>query len=351
MRHSVPMKQNLLTFSNSFKDPHTIGNWGPLIIDESSKYDVEKEVTDYLKTKAGIPQETALWNRDKITTLVQVSKSRKRKYFLSSVIPPVLFTSGSLLLLFWIQREEYFLFFIAFTLCLSATIMWKLKTKFTINHSPIIIENFFSEKLKQKEKELLSIAIRDIQKSGELFWNGNHDKRYKIPKDAYTAENWFLLLTGIESDRKGIFLEGRIPTGSIKIGKYVKERTKNSRDYGLQELHLNSSKKMKTVYSKIIELTKDGYKLGSKGRAARLQAMKYCIENPKFYDSICKLETVSEKIRTLNSSKNHYEELYKIFAPVMRNNSTLLNASKSKLIENFITLRDRELDNWLEEIL
>ena len=84
-------------------------------------------------------------------------------------------------------------------------------------------------------------------------------------------------------------------------------------------------------------------------RAARLLAIQYIVENPEFWAMNLKNKPVSPL-----DFADHKERLRVIFSTISKQSSTLPNSSKkqgAQLTKDFLALKDRTLENWLNEIL
>jgi len=144
-------------------------------------------------------------------------------------------------------------------------------------------------------------------------------------------------------------LLGRPPLGKIYMLKTAeKQFNRNERSSKLQINYLEDAIHLQATYKKLNSIYKEkGGKdipILNSEREARLEAITYIAKNPRFWEN-------RNNNPPDNNYEEHFEKVREKFAKVARNHSTLEVVDKGyNLATNFIKLKDRTLENWLNEL-
>jgi|GEM_PF-7127244 len=326
--------------------PDRIRSWGDPVPAEKVKFENCKEVLQYLKGQSNISRQKTIWNREKINELNKSVKWRKIRYGLYHFLATILFVSSLLIFVILLSKGLTGALLIPASLLLAASCLALLRNKTGRDKGSTSFEDYLSDELSLKEKTKLANAINSLQlESDKFFWKGNYNKLFEIPVHALHAENWFLLLTGIEKDRKSVMLKDKVPTGEVLFLHSPKIITRNTRSFDIQNQRMSTAAKTKSLYNEIRKSTAKGQKLRV-GKQVRLEAMSYIADNPEFWNGI------RGKGHSIGHDRNseHKKNLEKIFARASRPKSTFSNGTGHKLMYNFVDLKDRALETWLREL-
>jgi len=322
-------------------------SWGREVSAEKIGENDVKELTSYVKNCADIDDNISLLNLEKTDQLVKKTIFRKRFYY--SILPLTLITllASIVLLIIWIETSsvKYFLFG-GFALSLFVIELLSLRS-ISLDKRKLKLEDFLNEKLTHSQKTTVVQLIHQLR-SGytRLYYSGNYDIFLYVTPLAISAENWFLLFSDNERDRRGIWLDGRYPPGDLFIENPTeKELTRNVRVFDIQRTLLISSKSAKILYKKLTEIYPKGSKLNVE-RQARFNTIEYISKNPEFWDNIRNNKcSIDDDIIAA-----HKQELSKIFIPASRKHITLEGKDVPKMMYEFVDLKDRTLETWFREL-
>jgi len=218
-----------LSISRRYRSRYGIKPWPTASYAEMLKVSDCTDILLYLKRSAGLSDDAVVWDRVKINALVK-STIKRKIWFHATTLALLLLTAGVLLISaarifseFSTVRElkitetEFNLLFAGFT---SAIILFFWKRRSVGRDRNALFRDYFSEGLNASQKlKLEQVILRLKENSVQLFEIGNYEKLYPVGSIGWSADNWFLLLTGNEKDRLGIWMDSQYPLGSIVVTK------------------------------------------------------------------------------------------------------------------------------------
>jgi len=186
---------------------------------------------DHLRLVSDIPDNQAIWNRNKIKKLKSKTILRKFKFF--SLIGISVFIVGLTGLIYLVglgcafvgnectstmPHLRYAILLVLFSLVSAGLI---LQTKLTgKNQYKTKFEDYFHPDLTSSQKRALATEIKRLKENlTSIFEIANEERVLELGPTPWTAENWFLILTDNESDRSAIMRDGRAPSGVLYILK------------------------------------------------------------------------------------------------------------------------------------
>ena len=367
------MFRNSYSLIKSISFARALRNWGVFETVADLRLEDCTEVLTHLKTAANIPLNVTIWNRPKIDKLVKLTKKRKAQYVVLNGLANGGFLFGVLLIVPTISfNSNKALIACAVTLSV-ATGSWMYRNSVSMGRRDTHVSDFFADHLSQEQKDAISAALFKFKEQRtKLYTVVNYEVMQCLPTLSWLAENWFLLFTENDSDRYLLWLDGRPPKGILyflqpttdiqredninneqRLTTETKKYNRNLRKYDLQGRYLSNTKRTEVLLSKLNDLFPIDLLTGERAlnsdRTARLLAIQYIVKNPGFWT----MNLENKQVSPLDFA-DHKERLRVIFSKISRQSSTLSNSSKrpgAQLTKDFLALKDRTLENWLNEIL
>ena len=194
----------------------------------------------HLRQVADIPADQVLWNRDKIEALKKHTKSRKSKFMvlfglvvLAIPVTVAVYYIGIACALSGdecvstMPQFKYQFVLVVSSLVTVALLLWKRSTG--RNHYKTNFQEYYHPDLKLAQKKALTEEILKLKNNcNPIYEVGNYEKISELKSIFWAAENWFLILTEVEDDRSGIWLDGQIPLGGLVIQNKVRKNSPDS---------------------------------------------------------------------------------------------------------------------------
>lgn len=187
------------------------------------------EIVEYLKLKANIPIQQDIWDLEKVAQLVAKTKWRKLGFFSSHAvfiflapIMGVIFLLGLSCALSGEACTSKLSMLRFNSILLSGSfvaicVLW-FKNAVSRDRQNTNFSEYFSPTLTREQREILRRSILELKNNNRtIFEFGNYEVFRKVSEISWTAENWFLLLTGNEHDRFAIWLDGAYPKGKLHL--------------------------------------------------------------------------------------------------------------------------------------
>ena len=310
----------------------------------------------HLRKQSNVPDGATLWDLEKVSKLVEGTKSRKRR---CALFNPFMWAFGVISVVIFLVLILYIL---TARLSLPSFLIWIFGCALVIFMSlffsiqnlsrdmrDIKIADYFSSTLSNQQKEAFVKEIHKLKRNiTPLFEITNYDRILEIPDISWKAENWFLLFTENEKDRVAIWLDGRYPRGELLIQKNANSNRSLSREECWKKLQLENFQNLVSSYDlleKFIGAMKGAPLKGN--QLYWLQGLETILENYTEYQRYL-LGTLSAERR---------EQFFKKFTPIFA------KASKSKLKHrsdvdvdnigqegaiNFLRGRNTSLEKWIK---
>ena len=190
------------------------------------------EITSNLKAKAGISNNQALWDDEKINKLLKTIRNKKAWYavikslmVVSALMSAVIFLLALACIFLGNDCAVSYGGYINLAFGTAAFITagsFLIIQNISRDNRDVIFSDFLSSDLSLEQKKLVIKAILKIKReAAQLFEVANYESLRKIPKISWKAENWFLLLTENAVDRRAIWLKGVYPKGKIYVAKPI----------------------------------------------------------------------------------------------------------------------------------
>ena len=352
-------------------------NWEYRIA-EGKHFENTVKIIPYIKEYAGVPPEQDILDQEKTNKLVKATIKRKRAINGYTAGISLSFSAATLAFLFSLLDEKQ-LRTDAHNLSISAYVLITIGIFSLIrNHyllkdkGEIHFTDYLSDKLSQEQKTKIIECLETLKyEKRSVYSVGNQERFYQICKELWTTENWFLLFTENENDRRAICLNRIVPSGKIYISKApvaIDEETKKSEPQK-EKLLFNP----KIMYSEETELVKTiefiekkcdpnfppgPYRL-TKFRRAWLEALKMLLKQFAAYKPYLSQEITSVE------RKEFLKHFYPIFAPIADNYKediiVKMNAAGKKEeainanfghagTDKFLEQRHENLHNWLNKL-
>lgn len=216
-----------LSFPRRFKSRYGMKSWPKASCAALLKVSDCTEILLYLKRCAGLPETAVVWEKVKVSALVKSTINRKIWFHATTLA--LLFLVGFAVLISLARiisdisiRLELKIneaaFNLLFAALLSAIVLLFWKRRSVGRDRSVLFRDYFSDGLTDDQKSRLEQAIVLLKENSvQLFEVGNYEKLYPIGSIGWTADNWFLLLTGNEKDRLGIWMDSQHPLGNILV--------------------------------------------------------------------------------------------------------------------------------------
>lgn len=190
------------------------------------------DIIPYLKVQTGVSESQNLWDDEKVNVLSKTTRNRKRWYGVATISLSVCALISAYVLLLalvcifsGIECEASLgryinLAFALFTFITTSFYLWG--QSISRDKHNVVFSDYLNSDLSSDQKQAVIQAILQIKReTAQLFEIANYESLRKIPKIFWKAENWFLLLTENEKDRRAIWLKGIYPKGKIYIPESV----------------------------------------------------------------------------------------------------------------------------------
>lgn len=188
------------------------------------------EILPYLKTQAKIAKNLALWDDKKTKKLLRAIKKRKIWHafvffpmIIAAFISVIIFLSALACIFSGNKCAANYGQYINLSFGVAALItaaLYLLAQSISRYNDDVIFSDYLSSDLSPKQRKNAIKGILEVKgEMVQLFEVANYETLRRIPKISWKAENWFLLPTENEADRRGIWLNGIYPKGKIYVQK------------------------------------------------------------------------------------------------------------------------------------
>ena len=332
---------------------------------------------DHLRSISKIPADISLFNVKKIEAVMKKAFCGKRQFKLANLTSVTFIAAGVLAAIFAPKYHtstkasfSLIAFAVGFASLGIGANFWK---KSLINlQQQLDFSEYLSDELTPEQKNAVVSEMNSLREQREqLYFISQYNTAKKVTDFAWVAENWFLLLAEETKWFKGVWLDGTSPPKKIciqnpKVAKdndennkpELKKRSRNNRSkIHLQDDALANNQNIRKLIKLIYAILPEGYTHESnalnRSRKARLKAIEYIKSKDKFWkrlrSDIIKKPANKKNIIHSNKYSTHRIALTKIFSDASKNQSTLGQPGE-KMMLDFVSLKDRTLESWLEEL-
>lgn len=334
-------------------------NWSRSIPIESLKMSDCVKLVTYLRQVADIPPNQEIWDRVKIKLLKTETRNRKVKFFIGFALALFAFLLTAIFYLIGLLctlsgntcsstiPNNYYIVLIVSSLITLGLFFWKRSVG--RNHYDTDFQTYYHPNLTFEQKKALTDEIWRLKNSQvSVYELDNYENLKKLSSISWKAENWFLILTNMESDRSGIWLDGQIPLGNLYIVKLKNNLVPTTTNFPWNKLQLPAFRVLVSDFGRLKSFIEKKKNIPlERNQPAWFEALEKLVTLYSDYVTYLKGEmTVSEL--------KEFEKLFSaIFAEIAkdktkRDSNADVHDIGHKGAKNFLRGRNTSLEEWIK---